>query len=649
MDTAVWPPPRRVHAEIIRGLNRLRVSTIVMDVWFERARMPEDDEELARAMAERGNVVLVQRVDSANVPGAGVRTQLIQSPLVLFQRSAISLAPFPLPRTSLTSFFWPFFETAAGSVPTLPAAALQIHGRRLLTPLKTLLEQSGAPDLHQLPSTLGSVDDSSDLMRALRRQLSDRAIAERAQARLSATSIALAADDRALLTALVNMYAGPNMYYLNFYGPPGRIPTIPFHELISGSATPPNLEGAVVFVGTTPSALLTSAEQIDTYATVYSTFDGVNLSGVEIGATAFANLLAGQTLTSLTAPAATITIFVFGAAAGFLARVLPSLRATAALLLMGVLSAWIAQYAFAAQLRLVPLAIPLLVQLPLALVTGLLLRYRDIRRQVPIEVDPDAPQELFDGICMTADVRGYTALAERLSPDELHILLDDYYVMVKEVVEARRGLVWGRGGDSALAVWRATNDERRAHEARLNACGAAIDLRDAIERFNRGHRAAEQIQACIGLDAGPIGLGPVAGELQAVGNAPNTASRIEALNRVLGTRVLASHAIVRDQDSFAVRRLGRFRLRGRSDAVDIVELLGHRHALTEEVRRLAERFSACLELFDGANWADAYDSFRRLSADYPADGPAAYYRDLSARYAASPPPGNDAVIRVDTK
>jgi adenylate cyclase len=143
MEPDAWPPPRRIHAAIIRSLHRHGVSAIIMDVWFEGHRDPADDDDLARAMAESGNVVLVQRVDRPRVPGVKARTELLKSPITQFQQSAISLAPFPLPRSSTTPVFWPFFDTAAGIVPTLPAAALQVHAMASLNRLLSLLDQSG--------------------------------------------------------------------------------------------------------------------------------------------------------------------------------------------------------------------------------------------------------------------------------------------------------------------------------------------------------------------------------------------------------------------------------------------------------------------------------------------------------------------------
>jgi adenylate cyclase len=646
MDTREWPPPRHVHTRLIRNLNLQHVSAIAMDVWFEQNRSPEDDDDLARAMAESGNVVLVQRVDRPRVRGPDVSTQSLQSPIIQLQQSAVGLAPFPLPRSPLTSFFWPFFETSAGTVPTLPAAALQVHALPLLNRLLSLLDQAGVRNLDDLPRSVISIADSRNLMQVLRRELeNDPRAAKRALARLAEdASGGQSATDTAVLAALVKLYAGPDTYYLNFYGPPGSIETIPFHEFLDGRAERRDLSGKVVFIGTGPSALVTSAEQVDTYPTVYTTAEGVNLSGAEIGATAFANLLTDRTLRPAGPLLSTGALLAFGGLVGFLARALPGMHAAAITITLGAAVVGLAQFLFTAHSMLVPLAVPVLVQLPVALFVGVLSRYRDIRRQVPIEVDPHARQQVFNAVCLTTDVRGYTALAEHLTPDELHQLLDEYHEMLRRLVTARHGLVWGRGGDSALCVWKASKKE-----ARLDACLAAIEIRDAIDRFNTRHPAAQQLPTCIGLDAGEIGLGAVGGELQAVGNPANAASRIEGLNRHLRTKLLASAGVVQDQQTLVVRRLGFFVLAGKADEVEIFEIVGRSGTIAEGDRQLCERFAAGLELFETGNWADAARWFRELALDYPADGPAPYYRDLCDRYAAAPASGGRPVIRIDTK
>ena len=152
----------------------------------------------------------------------------------------------------------------------------------------------------------------------------------------------------------------------------------------------------------------------------------------------------------------------------------------------------------------------------------------------------------------------------------------------------------------------------------------------------------------IGLATGEIGLGPVAGELQAVGDPANAASRIEQVNKLFSTRLLASAAVVEGLDTLLVRRLGSFVLPGKSDQVEIVEILGAGETVGAADQQLCERFAQGLELFENRNWLDAAKSFQQLTIDYPNDGPARYYWDLSIRYAtAAVPPVGRPVIRIE--
>ncbi len=324
LDAGEWPPTRRVHAGVIRSLTRHKVSAIVMDVWFEGHRTREDDDDLAGAMAENGAVVLVQRLDRARVSGAAVSTDLLQNPIIQFQQSVISLAPFPLPRDSRTSLFWPFFETSIGIVPTLPAAALQVHALPVLDRFLSLLGQAGVGHLDVVPRQVRSAADLQQLMGSLRRAIAGNpAAARRVMARLEPDGGGSARVD-SRHAALLGLYAGGDAYYLNFYGPPGTIETIPFHELLQERQSRRSLAGKVVFVGESASSFVTSAEQQgDTYVTVYSTADGIDLSGAEIGATAFANLLSGRMLRPTGAGMSLAVLLVFGTLVGVLARLLP--------------------------------------------------------------------------------------------------------------------------------------------------------------------------------------------------------------------------------------------------------------------------------------------------------------------------------------
>jgi adenylate cyclase len=346
---------------------------------------------------------------------------------------------------------------------------------------------------------------------------------------------------------------------------------------------------------------------------------------------------------------------------GFLARVLPGLYAIACCALIAAASAAVALHVFTEEQLLVPLAVPMLVQLPLGLFVGLLSRYRDLRKQVPAELDPHGRQQLLRGVCLATDVKGYTSLTEHLTRDQLHDLLDEYHEMLRRLVHAHQGLVWGRGGDSALCVWKSAGPGawlpewlRRRGRAdqimRLSACLAAIEIRDAIDAFNRRHAASQQLPTRMGLDVGEIGLGAVAGELQAVGSPVNTAARIEGLNRHLATKLLASASVVQGLDGLAVRPVGLFALAGKSDSTAIVEILGLREAVPATHQDICQPFAEALERFADGAWADAARLFRALHQTHPDDGPTFYYLSLSERYRTTPPEsGMPIVIHLDSK
>lgn len=142
----------------------------------------------------------------------------------------------------------------------------------------------------------------------------------------------------------------------------------------------------------------------------------------------------------------------------------------------------------------------------------------------------------------------------------------------------------GRAGDSAMCVWRRPNRHsafaRRVprwlarlstsdRERRADACLAAIEIREALDAFNTRH-STRPLVTRIGLRAGEIALGPVGGEYHVIGDTPNTASRIQALNKPLATTLLASASVVQDLDSLCLRPLGSFAVPGKSDELMVV-------------------------------------------------------------------------------
>ncbi len=657
-----WPPPRQIHASVVRSLSRHGAAAIMMDVFFKDRRTVPEDQDLADAIAESGKVALFERVDRLKY-GAGEIVQR-RSPISLFRDAAIATAVFPLPDEDDVRVFWTFFDATSVRVATLPSVALQIHALRLLGPMRSLLERAGI-NLTNLPNRVATVDDTQRLMATLRNELSSRPDAVRRTLRSieQETAPGLTVDDRRELSALVRLYAGADLRYLNFYGPPGSIKTIPFHELLIDREKPAlDLKGAVAFVGEGAAQLLTNSDQHDTYRTVYSR-EGVDLSGAEIAATAFANLMTNRALRRTPFLTEAAILCTFAVVTAFLIRSLSWLYGCGAVLLIGCNYYAVGQYLFAHDALLLPLGMPLLVQIPTSVLIAVLTRYRHLRKQVAGEVEPGAPPELVRAVCLSTDIEDYMTASARMEPGELARLMGEYYDNISRLVSERKGLVMGRAGDSVMCVWpgsRSRSSDSKSAEtevqrepaadqrARENACRAALEIRDTIDRFNADHTTP--LRTRIGLHIGNVALGGVGGEYHVVGEVPNAASRIEGLNKLLGTTILASEAVVRDQKALCFRRLGRFILAGRPGELGIVEILGRLNEVDQTTRDRCERFASALAVFETGDLARAGALFQSMTDSYPSDGPAGYYQRLcSGDPAALATAGTPPVVRVESK
>ena len=101
--------------------------------------------------------------------------------------------------------------------------------------------------------------------------------------------------------------------YLNYYGPARTIRTIPYESVVANRATL-DVAGKTVFVGYSDR----QTRQSDFFHSVFSERTGSNLSGVEIGATAFANMLEQRSLVPLGRLPHLLTVLLWGFGLGVL-------------------------------------------------------------------------------------------------------------------------------------------------------------------------------------------------------------------------------------------------------------------------------------------------------------------------------------------
>jgi adenylate cyclase len=139
-------------------------------------------------------------------------------------------------------------------------------------------------------------------------------------------------------------------------------------------------------------------------------------------------------------------------------------------------------------------------------------------------------------------------------------------------------------------------------------------------------------------------------EYGVVGDVVNTASRIQGLNKTLGTHVLASEDVMTGLSGLLTRRLGAFVVVGRSRPITVHELFCRLEWAREEDVELCARFQAALAAFEQRHWDDAEERFRAIIRTHGDDGPSRLYLTYCARYRETPPETDwEPVIRVEVK
>jgi adenylate cyclase len=139
-------------------------------------------------------------------------------------------------------------------------------------------------------------------------------------------------------------------------------------------------------------------------------------------------------------------------------------------------------------------------------------------------------------------------------------------------------------------------------------------------------------------------------EYRPVGDIVNTASRIEGLNKHLGTRILASEEVARHLDNFLTREVGKFLLAGKSKPVVVHELVCRLEDSDEPQRFACRRFGEALEAFRGRRWEEAEKTFLEVAGSPDGDGPSGFHIDLCALYRKNPPDESwDGAVRIDKK
>jgi len=662
--------PRSVQARLVDILAKDGASVIVFDLYFIDPRSATEDGLLAEAIRSAHNVVLAEPLKARDIPAsnlAGISTaehRVVETvkPIAPIARAAFASAPFVLPRLPVkVNQYWAF-QTAAGDLPTFPVVAFQLYALPAYEEFLGLLKKVKPMAVQGLrPSSAAfEAGGAIKLIREIRSIFEgEPSLAARMSAELQRSGLAERDPSKsALVKSLIGMYGGEDHRYLNYYGPPRTLRTVPLHQVLQAGelsgASAIDFKGKAVFVGLSEIAL---TEKKDSFYTTFSRSDGVFLSGAEIAATAFSNVLQKTPVIPVSAPILLAVIFLWGVLAATVGRLTSTLTAALAIAGASLVYLFAAVFKFQVDGTWYPVIVPLFIQSPLAFGGGVLWNYfetnkerRNIRKAlsyyVPDEVVDHLAANIADmrrddqtlyGVCLFTDCASYTTVSERMPPGELNEFMHQYFAAIFEPIKQNGGRVVTLEGDAMLAVWRGAQADARMRE---QACAAALGIARAVHRFN-DLLENFKLPTRIAVHAGEIFFGNIGAEghytYGVMGDTVNTASRMDGLNKYLGTEILVSDEVIRDVKGFLTREAGTFLFKGKSQRIRVHELLSRADEAAEMQRNACTIFAEGLSAFRCHSWPQAKEKFEQSADLLHGDRLSGFYLDLFERYKNHPP------------
>ncbi len=536
-----WPLPRRALANSITKLTGHGAAAIGVDLMFLEREQPSDGLSLSR-----GDLAL---------------------------RDAMREMPDTV--ISLAFTFGPTSTISADLVPALRDTSYRIVHQSGSNPARGILRAADALmpiDAFRDVAGLGHVNVPVDHDGALRHLYPaiaiDAAFVPALPVEVARRFMRLQPEEVALLVGRGVGFGerliatDPAMRLpINYYGPAGTIETFSMIDVLEDRVPAGRLAGRAVLIGATAVGVG------DTFASPYSRA----LPGVEVLATAVANLVNGQTIDHSTRAmvwdiAAIVALALLAYAIAHLP--LPTLAFAGCVF---ILIAWfaVAQFAFSGAGLWLSVVFPTLAILANAGVvagsrfTGERRMRRDVERQrtnlaryhSPIVADMLAQEGLRDmpereqyAAILFVDLAGFTRRSEHMTPAETAQFLRNFHYRVERAVLEEGGVLEQFTGDGAMVIFGLPSPNANDAAAAL-ACARAL-VADIIA-WSRDLAAAgdEPMRVGVGVHYGPVVIARVGGHKQihltATGDTVNVASRLEALTRTFNANIIVSEALVR--------------------------------------------------------------------------------------------------------
>ncbi len=565
-----WPWPRALHGKLLEILSQGKPAAVGVDILFTEpsSRGPADDEALAQGIARAGNVILAAALTAVTGP-VGTKENL-NPPLKRIRDHAagFGFVNFDVDddafvRSAALSRFYQDGEILGfdlrlyrlGGRAGIPAKPLPTQQRVLINYRGPFLAawvgclQQRAPGNAAWGGFAGFVN--------------------------AVKSVGLVDAIKASATC-----HAPQRVLINYRGGPHTFPTVPYYRIIAGEVAPEEFQGKIVLVGATSPTLH------DIFPIAFAPQG--DMPGVEIHANLLETLFQGIQLTRI--PIWTLVVLVLGAAVCAVA-VTNRLRPLVAFGVLAGVGLACAGASFAAfvwgylWVDQVPVQSALMLGYGITVVENFIVEQRE-KRRLSRFFSPDVLREVVrhrDELALGSsrrhitvlfsDIRGFTSISEKLSPEEVAELLREYLTRMTEAVFKYGGTVDKFIGDAVMALYNAPFDQP---DHAVQAVRTGLEFQEIVKELSDRWLAkcGSPLKNGVGINTGDAVVGTLGSaqrlEYTAVGDAVNLASRLEGLTKDFAAPVVVSESTYQAVSHlFVGRYLGEVTVKGKEIPVRI--------------------------------------------------------------------------------
>jgi len=254
---------------------------------------------------------------------------------------------------------------------------------------------------------------------------------------------------------------------------------------------------------------------------------------------------------------------------------------------------------------------------------------------------------------LMSDLENFAPMSERLRPEDLVALLNEYLGRSADIVSNFGGIVDKFIADAVVAFWGppfSGDHATRACRAALALVKATSEMADTTQRLT-----IPPLRVRIGIATGEVLAGIIGSaakqDYTVIGDIANLASRLEGVNKLFKTNILATDATAEAaKNAILFRKVDIVRVIGRSEPVEVLEVMADCTTASAAQLDLRDRYAQALDLYQKRNFRAASAAFAALAVIFPHDGPAATMAARCARFAATPPPPDwDGIWRLESK